>query len=120
MIILYVGCPGELIQKVSLVAPEGQVISDEDDRDVWVISSQVGSRSSRFEVGQVPEGFEEELSLASDLSPDLELAAVLQTTRRATAFIAFRIEELRSDQVLTTEGRVSVSEFEDRALERCS
>jgi hypothetical protein len=115
--IVYRRCPGELIQRVQVVRALSGVIGDDDV--IWEITSRDGQPIDTVTVGSVPEGFSETVTLGRPLSQSDELAAIIDTTRRTSPFVTFRVAELRTDEVITQGEYKPISEFNGPTPDDC-
>ena len=108
--VFYRPCPGELVASVEFLAPEGNIVGDEDETRYWRIESD-GAPTYRFVVGQTPEGFSESVSLRSVPPSDSELAILIDTNLRPSPGVFFQISELKEASVLSGSGYSSLEGF---------
>ncbi len=113
----YVLCPGERITGVWLVETEGGVIGDADDKTLWRIASS-GSTDSKFEVGQLPDGFIQVAPLRQKPSHQ-QLLGVLVDTTRVENLSTFTVDKLKPGRIWIFDKNMSPETFADEAVERC-
>lgn len=117
--LLYVLCPGQLLEEVQLVNRVGDSPFDGDDDILWEIVSREGSRIDEIQLGAPPPGFTEEVPLGDDLTRYPDLVAVFESTTSGVG-VAFDLDELTQGRVLMHDGSVEARrDFEERASSRC-
>ena len=113
-------CPGDVLDRVTLVNPANGVVGDDDDLVYWQVGRSVEGAPSPPSIvtGSVPEGFLQTAPLLP-LPTDSQLTAWVQT-RREEYVIEFRPADLRTDTWLADSGGMkSPSEFDRGALGDC-
>lgn len=117
--IRYVTCPGEVIERVTVLAPEGMVVNDGDDEIIWRIRSRHGTRVDMIQVGSVPPGFREELAIRGPdrLRGNLSVMVDSSSTQAAATLPT---TELVPDAFWTQTGVRAEQDFESLASERCA
>lgn len=116
--ILYVLCPGEEIETVSL-SVAGSDEDGSDQRKVWEITSE-GAVREQFVVGSAPAHFETEMPLKAAVPKEAQLVAVVESSEGPLSLF-FKTNELsREDVLVFGRDRLSLPDFRSRGLERCS
>jgi hypothetical protein len=111
-------CPGERIVDMTAYLLEGNLI-DDDDTVIWKVEGTPGTTATDVVLGEVPDGLEERKALVEPLPGNRELIVLVDTSSFRLITPPFTMGELRSDQVLTDEGYVEVSQFRAQRPSRC-
>jgi hypothetical protein len=103
--ILFVLCSDDVVKKVELLDIKGDaLVGDPNDKILWGISSEAGSRQEDYIVDRTPPGFVEFVHLARPL-PTEHLSAYVKTAQVAAA-ASFDLSELKSGQVRNGKGQM--------------
>lgn len=121
-VILYSSCEGEVVRRVLVEAvaedPSGDV-GKETQSPIWEVHASDGRSPSRITLGEVPDGFSEDLALAESALRVFALS-VRVATNEGDAVDTFHLEGATQNRVLDVGGTsVSADEFDANAQATC-
>lgn len=124
VLVRYVYCPGEVLERVQLILVVGDdpSIGDDDDRRLWEIIAARGEdpMPPSVIIGDAPPRFTELVPLRETLRPRRPYAVLIESNRwRLTVSVQFELGELRTDQVFSAEKYFSEQEFTERGMKKC-
>lgn len=118
VLLRYALCPEEHVTTVEIY-DAGDIARRDDDDILWRIESTAPNEVDTFEVGVVPEGFQEEVPLRQRVSGS-EITAFVGTNQQTYAEVMFRPRTLETDALLASSGEfVSPSGFDEAASDSC-
>ena len=117
VVVSYELCEDELMTEIEL---SRRVSVDNDYVRIWEASSERGSTTSSFKLGEPPPGFKTATRMTESVQPRATYEIVVETNQQQHAADLFRPEELEVGLYKTAdEDAVDPREFHTRAVESC-